>query len=53
VTTILLRVLAEYSDPFDAGETLGWIATDESLWQALSFLRVRPNKAGEVSDCGD
>ena len=43
----LLRQLAAYREPFDAGKIHGWAQDDEALFEALRFLRVRPNKQDE------
>jgi hypothetical protein len=44
---ILLETLAKYDEAFDAGKIHGWVSLDDTLWQAIGFLRVRPNKLDE------
>jgi hypothetical protein len=44
---ILLETLAKYDEAFDAAKIHGWVTFDDPLWQALDFLRVRPNKLDE------
>jgi hypothetical protein len=43
----LLKALVKYHEAFDAAQIHGWVNQDDALWQAIGFLRVRPNKRDE------
>ena len=43
----LLRELAAYNRHFDASTIRTWVLDNKTLFDALAFLRRRPNKADE------